>query len=65
MVFGSTLPATLAFIPIGECDIPGMSVMINLAPENWVTKFSEKCSSIFAGAGPLSPSAGVEDTSFG
>ncbi|MNY54057.1 hypothetical protein D3C86_1898770 [compost metagenome] len=66
MVFGSSLPETLAGMGMGECAaVPGMAVIISLAPENLVSRFSEKCSSIFAGAAPSAPSAGVEDSSFG
>ncbi|MNG24419.1 hypothetical protein D3C84_1091410 [compost metagenome] len=65
MVFGSLPPETLAFIGMGEWAMPGMAVMTSLAPENWVTRFSEKRSSIVLGAAPSAPSAGVEESSFG
>ncbi|MNG33723.1 hypothetical protein D3C84_1200400 [compost metagenome] len=65
MVFGSLPPETLAFIGMGECAMPGISVMTSFAPENWVMRFSEKCSSILLGVAPSAPSAGVEDSSFG
>ncbi|MNT56882.1 hypothetical protein D3C72_1942180 [compost metagenome] len=65
IVFGSSLPETPALTAIGEFGMPGMSVMISFAPENWVARFSEKCSSILEGAAEVEPSEGVEDTSFG
>src|SRR3989344_830121 len=66
ITIGSSLPATLALTPMGEwADMPGISVMISFAPENWVVSFSEKLSSIFAGAATVAPSTGVEDSNFG
>ncbi|MNG34441.1 hypothetical protein D3C84_1209200 [compost metagenome] len=65
MVFGSLPPETLAFMGIGAWAMPGISVMTSFAPENWVTRFSEKCSSILSGAGPTAPSCGVEESNFG
>ncbi|MNY63862.1 hypothetical protein D3C86_2008840 [compost metagenome] len=65
MVFGSLPPLTLAFIGMGECAMPDISVMTSFAPENCVTRFSEKCSSMVSGAAPMAPSAGLEDSNFG
>ncbi|GGL45256.1 hypothetical protein GCM10009091_28910 [Pseudomonas brenneri] len=65
ITLGSLLPDTLALIGMGEWAIPGIAVMISLAPENWVIRFSEKCNSMASGAGPLAPAAGSEDSNFG
>jgi len=65
MLFGSLPPATLALTGIGAWLIPGMPVISKRAPENLVVRGSENCSSIFAGAAPLAPSAGVEASSLG
>lgn len=62
IVFPSLPLETLAVIFIAPWPgILGISVMMRLAPENWVFNVSENFSSIFAGAGPSDLSAGVDE----
>lgn len=64
IVFGSSAPATLAAIFMGDISfIPDMPLIERLAPENFLERFSEKRSSIFSGALTVDLSSGVEPSS--
>ena len=64
MTLGSAAAETDAGVFM-EPSMPGIAVIVTVAPENCLTKFSENSNSIFWGASPVAPSAGLEDNNLG